>query len=287
MRWISALFLLAFWLTASPALADAPRPWSAERADVLRDVAAGEPVVSYVVVPLCSNSQIDCGASWAGQPGRLRTNLYWGAIFGARTIFDRKRSGWQRVHVERGGPEMLERITYRRRVPAARWGFEREEPVEQLVVLHAVHGEHIDGAVDLFWKLSRDGGTVRFDDGGRARSASIHTVGYAGHNRLMDGKRLPAQRAASARARSSFVLACYSESYFGGALSRLGAAPLVSTRALMAPEGYVVEAVVKALGDNEPPERVRYRTIAAYAKWQRIPFGRAARVFAGPRISSR
>jgi len=45
-------------------------PWSAVTPQVARDLTAGRPPVIQVVVRLCSNAQIDCGASWAGQSGR-------------------------------------------------------------------------------------------------------------------------------------------------------------------------------------------------------------------------
>jgi hypothetical protein len=76
------------------------------------------------------------------------------------------------------------------------------------------------------------------------------------------------------------VLACYSEDYFAKALRSASVTSLVTTRALMAPEGYVVDAVLRAMGDNATPGEIRRRTIAAYAKWQRISYGEAARVFA-------
>src|SRR5262245_50438317 len=52
----------------------------------------GKPPVLYVVVPLCSNEQVDCGSTLAGRPGDLEHNLYWGAVFGARRFFERRAS---------------------------------------------------------------------------------------------------------------------------------------------------------------------------------------------------
>jgi hypothetical protein len=51
----------------------------------------------------------------------------------------------------------------------------------------------------------------------------------------------------------------------------------------MAPEGYVVEAAARALGDNRPAPAVRDDTVRAYAKWQRLSFGVASAMFARPR----
>src|SRR5688500_107265 len=94
-RWVLVLVVVAASLVVSRAgSAEALQPWSADFPTVQEDVRAGRPLVSLVVVPLCSSAQIDCGSAAAGRPGSLEQNLYWGAIFGARRHFDRKRSGW-------------------------------------------------------------------------------------------------------------------------------------------------------------------------------------------------
>ncbi len=274
---VSALVTCAVLLAASPALG---APWSAAVPGVVRDVQAGRPLVVRVVVALCSNAQIDCGSAAAGSPGNLRTNLYWGAIFGARRFLERKRSGWERVEVQPGRGAVLERVIFRRWVDGTRWGLAEKSRVEELAVLDAVHGAHIDEAVRGFWQTATRGAQVEFSDSGQQRSVRVHVVGYDGHNRLMDGTRLPGTAARSPRAIPSFVLACYSASWFSPSLRAAGSEPLVMTRALMAPEGYVLDAVLRGLGDNESEKAIRRRAVRAYAAWQRLSFGQASRIFA-------
>jgi hypothetical protein len=236
-----------------------------------------------VVVPLCSNDQIWCGAGFAGQPGRPATNLYWGAVFGARRFLERKRSVWSRVELSSGDGTVLERAIYRRKVPASRWGLSRPEPIEQIAVLEAIHGASIDDAVRRFWQTATRGGEVSFLDAGQQRTARVHVMGYVGHNRLMDGIAFPPRLAAAstpAKPMPSFVLACNSEGYFTRPLTAAGSTPLVMTRTLMAPEGYVVDAVLRGLGENDSPTELRRRAIRAYAAWQRIPERQAGAVFA-------
>jgi hypothetical protein len=48
----------------------------------------------------------------------------------------------------------------------------------------------------------------------------------------------------------------------------------------MAPEGYVLDAITKTLGENAPREHVRRRAIEAYAKWQSISTAEASSIFA-------
>jgi hypothetical protein len=269
-------------LAAPPSRAKAPeRSWSSERPAIARDLAAGRPLVVRVLVPLCSNDQIDCGSRSAGQPGNSSKNLYWGAIFGARRFLERKGSRWERVDLTTGEGVELERAVYRRRVSRARWGLVGPGTIEQIVVLEAVHGSAIDRAVADFWELANDGGRVSFVDGGKTRTERVHAAGYAGHNRLMDGLELKARpRRERSNAVPSFVLACYSERYFGAALREAGSEPLVLTRALMAPEGYLLEAVLTGLGDNESRSALRRRAVDAYARWQRLSTGQAQAIFA-------
>jgi hypothetical protein len=168
-------------------------------------------------------------------------------------------------------------------VPSAPWGLERAGPIEQLVVLYAVHGTHINRAVAELYRRAARGSSITFLDAGIARSARVHAVGYAGHNRLMDGIPFPPALApASARDAPipSFVLACISEKYFAQKLRQVGSEPLVMTRTYMAPEGYVVDAVVRGLGENEAMPALRRRVVAAYAKWQSLSQSEASVIFA-------
>ncbi|MEZ4219994.1 MAG: hypothetical protein R3B13_03625 [Polyangiaceae bacterium] len=272
-RWFFALAVLTVGLPAG-----ALESW--DRTRIRTDLEAGRPLVVRVIVALCHNDQVDCGSQAAGAPGNLKTNLYWGAIFGARRFLERKGSAFQRVFLAPGPDGVLERAVYRRKVPAKRWGLARTEPIEQLVVLDAVHGNAIDRAVTGFWRTATEGDTVEFLDAGKSRRLGVHVAGYVGHNRLMDGTRLPAAPRSAKQAIPSFVLACYSESYFSAALTRAGSKPLVMTRALMAPEGYVLNAVLLGIGDGQSEQVARARAVAAYAKWQKLSNGVASRIFA-------
>jgi hypothetical protein len=266
---------------ALAALSPAPAAADVTSADVAASVRAGHPLVVHVTVPLCSNAQIDCGSAVAGRPADLEHNVYWGAAFGARRFFERKRSDWQRVELTRGAGVFLERAIYRRMVPGAPFG--RAEPVEEIVVLQAVHGDAIDQAVDHLYRVATEGARVSFRDGDRARSEAVTVAGYAGHNRLMDGKTLPELREKARAPVPAFVLACKSEPYFGSALREAGSTPLVMTSTLMAPEGYLIDAIARGLGENLPPAELRARAVAAYAKWQKLTPRQAGSVFAKPR----
>lgn len=257
-------------------LAAAP-PWSSSAPALAERVRAGGPLVVTVVVALCSNDQIDCGASWAGQAGRLETNLYWGAVFGAKRFLLRPRSGWETVEISSPGQGLLEQAVFRRRVAGAPWS--SPAPIDLYLVLQAVHGDRIDDAVGRFWTLATQGGTIRFHDGQAERTEPVSVAGYAGHNRLMDGTRLPAAQPGGTPI-PSFVLACISERYFGERLRAAGSPTLLTTRALMAPEGYLVESVARAIGDNASATAIRAAAVHTSERWQRLPRNQAEWIFA-------
>lgn len=268
---------------AAPAKEPAkPRPRWSEGASVDASIAGGAPLVLWVVVPLCSNDQIDCAGEKAGEPRNLERNLYWGAIFGQKRFFERDKSPWQKLSDELDPTEgkdagELERVAYKRDVDGAPWG--RTEKVEQIVVLSAFAGDRIDDAVGAFYKAAAYGREVTIHTPDERRLA-VTVAGYAGHDRLMDGLELPTEPAEPAPgAIPSFVFACYSKTYFGPALSRIGSKPLVLTKALMAPEGYVVDAAALALGAGAPREDVVEKVVQTYAKWQRVERNVAAPMF--------
>ena len=66
---------------------------------------------------------------------------------------------------------------------------------------------------------------------------------------------------------------------FTSSLKQAGSTPLVTTRALMAPEGYLIHAVAVGLGQNLGVAELRQRTVQSYARWQRISERDARRVF--------
>jgi hypothetical protein len=253
-------------------------PWSTSSAPLLADLKAGRPLVTLVHVPLCANSQIHCGGQGAGDPGSLEKNLYWGRGYGVRRFFDETARSWRLIASSDSGGSVLQQVVYARDFPGKNFGL-GSGTIRELLVLRAVHGEAIERAVDAFYDAAAHGAEVRFDEGGVTRAVRVHVVGYAGHNRLMDGYRLEEAAPSAGGGLPVFVIACKSAPYFSKALSSIAATPLVMTRDLVAPEGYTIEAVANALGENATRSELRERVVAAYARWQRIPERVAATIF--------
>lgn len=251
-------------LLASPARADG---WAARFPDVGRALSDGSPLVVHVLVPLCSERQIRCGGGGAGGARDLSRNLYWGAIFGARRFLDRPRSPFERVAVGGEDGDRLERVVVRRMVDGAPFGLPAKK-VEQLVVVDAFDGDAIDGVVARFVTEATRPTTLRLADG--AKALPVAAVVYAGHNRLLDGLRPAIEPSGGGGAPASIVLACDSEPTFGPLLRGAGGVPLLTTRAWMAPEGYLVESVLVSLGDGATEDGLRQRAVDVGVKWWRL-----------------
>jgi len=262
----------------SSAYAHPPEPPTATQTWLLDRVKDKGVLVIHVLVPLCNNAQIVCGSKAAGDPVDLKHNLYWGAIFGQKRFFSRKASNFEQVSVAAGVGAHLERAVFRRQLEGASW--DRKDPVELIVVLDAFRGDRIDDVVDSFFDEAGSGKTLVFGAKSGPRSVRVDVVGYAGHNRMMDGKRAPAITKESKRDPiPSFVMACHSRRYFSEGLTLRGSDMLVMTKQLMAPEGYVIEAIVGAVAINARPVSIKARAVAAYAKWQKTKENVASTIF--------
>lgn len=220
-------------------------------------LVAAAPIEVLVIVPLCDGAQLACGAGGLGDPHLPAHNLYWGAKYGAARFLE--DSG--EYSTERATAAPLPDVLAQRRL-VRRTG-KSERPVR--VLLLAYDGAHIDRAL-------RD-----FFDAVALRRADL--VVWMGHDRLMDVA-APALARATAPA-STAVLACSSESYFKPALDALGARSVALTRTFMAPEGYLLDALLDNVARHGVDERVALRRalIDAYARYQRITPAAAASVF--------
>lgn len=260
---------------ASPTHAGAePAEAPALSDDATRDGA----LLVHVLVPLCHRDQVDCGSKRAGDPLDLEQNLYWGAIFGHRRFALRAASSFELVERSPLEAPRLERVVVRLRRGA---GAQAAEAPELIVVLDAWRGDRIDEALGAFFDEAARGAKLGFVDAGAARELEVDLVGFAGHNPMLDGARAEAhQPRPGDRPTPSFVLACHSRATFEAPLLERGSRPLVLTQALMAPEGYLVEALALGLAARDSRRALRHRLGATYARWQSIEESVGRSIFA-------
>jgi len=105
-------------------------------------------------------------------------------------------------------------------------------------------------------------------------------VVYVGHNGLMDFSLDHVPSAVDGKKREIAVFACKSKQYFENSIRAVGAEPLVLTTHYMAPEGYVLHALVSGWAQGDAPVEIREQVARAYAKYQKCGMKGARALFA-------
>jgi len=232
--------------------------------------------VIHVVVALCDNQfqGIVPVPARIGNGDDPANNLYWGAAFGVKTFF-RKAGDWTLMAEPRStSAAVLERAVFKHRQK------------DVFLVADAYRGREIRQAILDFLRFAAGMGAEQVDikEGTQRRRVTVGGGGdlvvYVGHDGLMDFRLPDTPRQANGRRRDAVILACASKTYFQVPLRRTGAAPLLWTTGLMAPEAYVLKAAVDGWLAGEDGERVRRRAAAAYDKYQHCGSQAALRLFA-------
>ncbi len=228
--------------------------------------------VAHVIVALCDNTHqgIVKVSAALGNGQDPRQNLYWGAMYGVKTFFNRSPH-WRAVPIAGDEPTapVLERCVYRAEVGGR----------VVYVVAEAYDGAHMRRAVADFFESAAGRRRVDVQAGGALIESAgrADVVCFVGHNGLMDFRlsHTP-QPAAGDRPAHAMVFACRSEAYFAEPLVAAGCEPIVTTHGLMAPEAYVLDAALRAWAGGAS---TRQAASAAYAKYQRCSPRAADRLF--------
>jgi hypothetical protein len=215
-------------------------------------------------------------------------NLYWGAMYGVKTF--------------------LAGSGHWRQVPDSQVAFAPAEPdiVLDAVLLEstapgrktyllaeAYDGARMDVAMDRFFDAAA-GRLARTAAFGRGRQMTIVRAGgeadlvcFVGHNGLMDKPSGPLTgmpesfptRVGPNGPGGAVVLACKSREYFAKPLADARCPLLIATTGLMAPEAYVLDAILQAwtAGSNAPA--MQQRAAEAYAKYQKCSLSAAKGLF--------
>lgn len=263
------------WLLSSSAAIAAETDPAARR--VLEDFQSGKPLVAHVIVALADNEHqgIVPIPSTLGDGDRPQSNLYWGAMYGVKGFLKRS-ADWRAVKLPASSdPRVLDRVLFRRDVV-------REGKSSAVYLLaEAWQGRQIEPSIGRFLEMTRGQHpeTVHADGRDIAAGGAAHLVAYVGHNGLMDFA-APELRSGveTASPRVAVVLACESDFFFSK-LIRPHAAPLLTTASLMAPEAYVLDAVVTRWFAGATPGEVVESAAGAYGRYQKISLVSARRIF--------
>ena len=238
---------------------------------------ARTPKVVHVVVALCDNAHqgiIPVPATF-GNGQDTAQNLYWGAQYGVAGFLP--RANW---NIARKLPASTDSRILDRRVFQQVFGTQ-----EVFLVAEAWEGKEIKAATEHFLELCAGSHETNLVVRGRAGAPQIQIGGgadlvvFVGHNGLMDFE-LPLPPARSPQTgRVAAVLACRSQVWFAPYLQRAGIHPVLLTRQVMAPEAYVLHALVQAWANGEDPRQAAGR---AYARYQGCSLSAGIGVFSAP-----
>ncbi len=221
------------------------------------------PKQARVIISLADNQNqgiVPIKAS-LGDGQDAKSNLYWGALYGAKTHFRRKES-WSQTSLDSDNSDVLESFELKHVAhPASKILFEAWDGAKQNLAVKAYLG-------DL-----------------RDEKSPNDLVCFVGHNALMDLfiANVPALKITKAtnvdRRRKGTVIACRSAPYFEPHHESLGVESYVMTNGLMAPEAYVLEGFLKAWLNGDNANQARSGAAAQYAKYQKIPLRNANWLF--------
>lgn len=231
-----------------------------------------QPLIVHVFVPLCDNDNqgiVPVSAS-LGDGQNLKTNLYWGAGYGLKTHF--KKTGWKIISdVIDTSNAVLERIIFEKNItPSAR----------VIVIADAYAGDEMNLCLeDFFSNLAETlNDSVKINDTVFIDLNKADLVAFTGHNGLMDNG-INEKINKSATPKDAVVIACISHSYFKERLNYVNAYPLVTTKSLMAPEAYVISAIINSWANMEDDRTIFISAASAYSTYQKCSLNAAKSIF--------
>jgi hypothetical protein len=195
------------------------------------------------------------------------SNLYWGAAFGVKAFFG-KRPDWRAIQqITSPGPGVLQRCIFRHRNR------------DVFIIADAYQGLEIKRATGDFLRYAA--GVISdivnppvFE--GLTLDGPADLAVYIGHDGLMDFRLPEYPRGRDGNKTDAMVLCCASKAYFSDAIRASGARPVLLTTGLMAPEAYVLDAVLTGWISGEGADRICARAATAYNQYQKCGY-RAAR----------
>lgn len=259
--------------TTSQEKAPAAFDRSAIEKRLLNKVRNNQPLIAHVLVPLCDNDHqgiVPVNAS-LGNGQNIRTNLYWGAGYGIKTHFQRA-ADWKMVH--QSVPQekvLLDRVVFYKKFTSG---------ARVYLIADAYDGAYMETCLkDFLGSVSgRKTGQIALTEDTLPAWGGADLIGFNGHNGLMDVN-VPIPGSSDGIQRDAVVIACASHGYFADPLQKIGGFPLLTTTNLLAPEAYVMRAVLDSWGELKSGADTRLAAGAAYHKYQKCGLNGATRLF--------
>jgi hypothetical protein len=257
---------------------DPPTPdYPADRSAILErlrtKVAQKQPLIAHILVPLCDNKNqgiVPVNAS-LGDGQNLKTNLYWGAGYGMRTHFQRQ-TAWKTLEVS--DPEeahILQRLVMRRSYPNG---------ATVVLIADAYDGAYMQRCIEDY--LDGLCGIKNGDVTAAAETfpawAGADLLAFNGHNGLMDNE-IAERQFVSGHPKDAVAIACISHSWFEPHLQRANAYPLVTTTNLLAPEAYIMRAIIDSWAQLKSGAEIDAAAAQGNSTYQKCSLSSSNRLF--------
>ena len=218
--------------------------------------------IIHVFVALCDNKYqgIVPVPSKLGNGDDPANNLYWGAMYGLKTFLKNSKK-WKLTASRKMKLPILERSVF------------KHVSGDIFIIADAYRGKNIKRAVSDFFRAAS--GKTKYS----SPIENSPLIVYIGHDALMDFSLKSYPRKEARNKRNVVILACQSKKYFHSGIKKSGAYPLVWTTNFMAPEAYILEAVLEGWIKNEISSKILLRAAKAYSKYQKCSLKAAQRLF--------
>lgn len=211
-------------------------------------------------------------------------NLYWGAFYGHKKMFDRAKTdthitknfqfhNWEKVYSNSNDNDPLETVVYKMEVnPNAHW---REKGILKpftIFQVYQVYKNIYNAGTDMFKNLRHDEARkITLKDGSILDLGKDSRItGYIGHNLLMDGvinEDVERLEKITLNIKGMFAIGCVTASYFKH-LTKNGEYVLLYTTSFMAPEGYNSLAFVDGIAQGMSGKDLAIHCNNAYRYFQ-------------------
>ncbi|MBN1500119.1 MAG: hypothetical protein JW982_08190 [Spirochaetes bacterium] len=233
-------------------------------------IAENKVKTCHILIPLCDNLNqgIVKVNSSLGNGQNPATNLYWGAYYGFYSYIKRNSGNWKIIaNIKNPEVYILNRLILKHKTK------------NFYICADAYDGSYINICVNDF--LSYLSGKKKLEIQNRTDlffGKESDLIIYSGHNGLMDFT--PETRFIfDNEKRKAVILACYSKNYFMPYLKNTKIEPMVWTNGLLAPEGYLLKAVLDGWALNENAVVIWKKVSEAYSKYQNISIKSSNRIF--------
>ncbi len=236
-------------------------------------ITTKEPLFLHALVPLCDNEHqgIVPVNSRLGDGQNLRTNLYWGAGYGVKSHFVKAKDWTLIKSIKPLNKKVLERVIFHK-------VFDNKADV--YFIADAYAGDQMATCLNDYMKAISGlmEQTIMVDSQALNIYGGADLIIFNGHNGLMDNT-IDFQKNSDKKIRQAAAIGCVSFDYFQDYFRVANCYPLITTTNLMAPEAYVLEALVNGFANMNEGEEIRKSIGLAYHHYQKCGVKGATRLF--------